>query len=209
MSETDARHISQNLVNVDLYRYDETWEQTLSDVIPSFFEAAKNPHDRTCLGQQSLLGFLKPKAGVVILDLREATEFRKQSMPGSFNLPLETLNSITQSPFSNSSVLESQWKELESIFSRKSGTNAAPSADALKDHRVLLLCYDGDTSRVGTSILRAKGVEAVSLEGGMDSLQDLLPGLHVTGIGLPVALDQMWTSSPLLANSSVDCKLVV
>ena len=37
---------------------------------------------------------------------------------------------------------------------------------------MLVLCYGGDTSRVATSVLRAKGVDAVSVGGGFQALQN-------------------------------------
>jgi cysteine synthase A len=62
-------------------------------------------------------------------------------------------------------VLEAQWVELERIFS-----NASLVSD-LDSHRVLLLCYDGNTARVATSVLRAKGLEAESIRGGCQVLR--------------------------------------
>lgn len=195
-------------MNVDLYRYDEAWEQKVAEVMTGLFEIINEQPEKTLREQQASSSCLKPKAGVDVLDLRKATDFARWRLPGSVNLPLESLNSTKQSPFSDSAILESQWRELESIFSGKSENDTAPSAARSKGRCVLLLCYDGDTSRVGTSILRAKGVEAVSLRGGMHALQDFLPALHVTGTMMPVAVDQIWKSLSPLATNSVDCRLV-
>ena len=37
---------------------------------------------------------------------------------------------------------------------------------------MLVICYNGDTARVATSVLRAKGIEADSLRGGYQALRD-------------------------------------
>lgn len=42
----------------------------------------------------------------------------------------------------------------------------------LQGHHVLVICYNGDTARVATSVLRAKGIEADSLRGGYQALRD-------------------------------------
>ena len=38
---------------------------------------------------------------------------------------------------------------------------------SMVDRQVLVVCYGGDTSRVATSILRAKKMEAFSMRGGI------------------------------------------
>lgn len=43
---------------------------------------------------------------------------------------------------------------------------AGPAGQLLLGKRVLLVSYDGDTARVATSVLRARGVEAESVRGG-------------------------------------------
>ena len=55
--------------------------------------------------------------------------------------------------------------ELEQIF------REARLVSDLGSHHVLVVCYDGDTARVATSVLRAKGLEADSVRGGFHALQ--------------------------------------
>ena len=44
---------------------------------------------------------------------------------------------------------------------------------------LVLLCYNGDTSRIATAILRSKEIEAYSFMHGMDGLKDFLgEGAH-------------------------------
>lgn len=71
-------------------------------------------------------------------------------------------------PFSNSAVLEAQWHELEALF-----TDAKVVAPLHEQHiNVLVICYTGNTARVATSVLRAKGIEADNLRGGYKALYD-------------------------------------
>jgi cysteine synthase A len=69
--------------------------------------------------------------------------------------------------------LERQWKELNAMFS-----DNTISAYDLSDKNVGVICYDGDTARVATSVLRAKGIAASSIKGGFQALVDQLPNLQ-------------------------------
>lgn len=63
-------------------------------------------------------------------------------------------------------MLEAQWLELTDLLSESSVISR------LQDQHVLAICYNGDTARVATSVLRAKGIEADSLRGGYQALRD-------------------------------------
>lgn len=104
------------------------------------------------------------RPGRCVIDLRQAKDFNDWHLPNAVNIPLKTLDAQTPSPFKEPSVLESQWSELEALF-RQSGNMAA-----LANTRVMVVCYIGDTSRVATSVLRAKGVEADNVRGGWKAL---------------------------------------
>lgn len=103
-----------------------------------------------------------------VLDLRTAGDFGTWHLPGSVNIPLHSLDSHTAKPFSDADVLEAQWLELEALFSN------ADVLGKLSGHNVLMLCYHGDTARVASSVLRAKGIAADSLRGGYQALKDHL-----------------------------------
>lgn len=75
------------------------------------------------------------------------------------------------SPFFNPGVLEAQWTELEDLFKSDS------KLQQLRGQRVLVLCYNGDTARTATSVLRAKGIEADSVKGGSNALEKCFPEL--------------------------------
>lgn len=79
-------------------------------------------------------------------------------------------------------MLEAQWVELEQIFH-----DDRVVADLGTAH-ILVLCYDGDTARVATSVLRARGVEADSVRGGYNALK-------IYGIGSEAVRESSSTSA--------------
>ncbi|KAF2092061.1 tryptophan synthase beta subunit-like PLP-dependent enzyme [Saccharata proteae CBS 121410] len=161
---------NRRLTAVDLYRYDEAWELDVEVALKNFYN--------TCpftLGPQ--IGDLiypnvdtstlpTPKPHTVILDLRRASDFDSWHLPHSFNIPMESVTADALSPFAESATLEQQWLELEAFFKAQVDRCIIPGISTLVGQRVLLVCYRGDTARVATSVLRAKGIEAESLRGG-------------------------------------------
>lgn len=153
--------INRNLLGVDTYRYDEAWEveeKSFCDIVYSSI-----PSDVITNSPANA-------SDNVILDLRTQEAFSNYHLPGSISRPLSSLDSSTSSPFSDPEVMERQWKELESAFDtttvellRRAGS-------------VWMICYGGDTSRVATSVLRAKDVTASSLKGGMLGLMSTARG---------------------------------
>lgn len=67
-------------------------------------------------------------------------------------MPLSSVGPYRGSPFLDPVVLEAQWLELEQIFKDER------LVSELGSYHVLIVCYDGDTARVATSVLRAKGM---------------------------------------------------
>jgi rhodanese-related sulfurtransferase len=138
--------------------------------------------------EQSLLSEISLKPQHRVIDLRRAQDFREWSLPESINLPLTSLGPHTTSPFSDPAVLEAQWVELEQIF------NDARLVTECASHHVLVVCYDGDTARVATSVLRAKGLEADSVRGGHHAMR-------MYGIGSEAPMSS--TKFPIAATVSV------
>lgn len=75
-------------------------------------------------------------------------------------------------------MLESQWKELEATF-----TPDRINAHDLVGKDVYIMCYGGDTARVATSVLRAKGIRANSVKGGHEALRREVPHLQMSEQG--------------------------
>ncbi|KAI2620945.1 tryptophan synthase beta subunit-like PLP-dependent enzyme [Hypomontagnella submonticulosa] len=149
---------NEALTKVDLYRYDEAWERDAATALPLFLDLKRD--------EQDLSKAVAVKDGTTIIDLRQPADFEKFSLPGSVNIPFA--NPANLSPFSDPAVLEALWLNLESHFKAPSEGLVA----LLQGKRILVLCYDGDSSRVATSVLRAKGYDADSVRGGFRGLSD-------------------------------------
>ncbi|RDW85409.1 hypothetical protein BP5796_03734 [Coleophoma crateriformis] len=172
---------NRNLLNVDKYRYDEAWEVPSTSALQELYSASA----------KELAGLLKvPAADApelitppgtpdekdapfplqlckdnILLDLRAFEDYARQYLPGAISMPLSTCGPETPSPFRNPQTLEAQWSELELALD-------ALRLRGMKDCRVFVLCYNGDTARVATSVLRAKGIEASSIKGGMKGVRE-------------------------------------
>lgn len=109
----------------------------------------------------------------MLLDLRKPDDFISSNIPGSYNLPLQSLGSNTPSPFFDAEALERQWKEIDNMLS----LNTICAYD-LAGKNVGVICYNGDTARVATSVLRARGIIASSIKGGFEALTAELPQLR-------------------------------
>ncbi|KAI5922078.1 tryptophan synthase beta subunit-like PLP-dependent enzyme [Camillea tinctor] len=131
---------NESLAKVDLYRYDDAWER-----------------------ETSLQDLISQVGKVSFLDLRQPSALPQLSFLGAVNLPLA--NRDDPSPFSDPGVLSSIWTKLESRFN--SGEKMPPFT---RDRKIIVLCYNGDCSRVATSVLRAKGYIADSVKGGCNAL---------------------------------------
>jgi rhodanese-related sulfurtransferase len=152
------------LVDVDLHRYDEAWELNATEALSRYCDQSK----RT-----------RPES--IVLDLRQPADFGAWHLPDAVNVPMNSLQKGMPSPFSDSTILERQWRELEDMFQNQVGNELVE----LKEKQVLIVCYDGDTSRVATSVARAKGIEADSVGGGVGRLLERLVPLS-TPVKSPV-----------------------
>ncbi|KAL6703419.1 hypothetical protein ACN47E_009678 [Coniothyrium glycines] len=161
---------NKELANVDLYRYDEAWELEPAQALTQYVNS---------LGQ----------SGAALLDLRKPDHFNASHVPGAYNLPLQSSGASTPSPFFDASVLQRQWKELDSTF-----TTDRINAHDLSGKDVYILCYNGDTARVATSILRARGISASSVKGGYTALRSEVPNLQMSEQGNSL-LKQDWLNS--------------
>jgi rhodanese-related sulfurtransferase len=153
---------------VDPYPYEDTWERVPLDAINDYYYISGSLLER--LGPGTVI-----KEGCLVLDLRQPFDFTAWHLPGAINFPLRSLRSSTTSPFKDPNILEEQWLELEETF------RDASVLSKLHDYRVLLVCYDGDTSRVATSVLQAKGVSAENIRGGYGAITELVRkevGIH-------------------------------
>lgn len=168
--------VNENLIHADTYLYDTKWEveywgaagilsRTLGK--PSLMA---NGHDKQNNMPNDSETFWKtaPAPIPILLDLRCPPDFADSHIPTAINVPLRSLNKSDRSPYEDSDILEAQWLELEGLFG---GVDA--NKEKWRDFEgrpVVLVCYSGDTARVATSVLRARGIEAVSIKGGMEKV---------------------------------------
>lgn len=171
-------------MKVDLYRYDEKWERTASEAIDAFFDVDRGALlDMVLADPKSasvstidLRGILRSRQDTTIIDLRQPQDFSNFHLPGAVNIPF--VNDNTPSPFSDAKLLETLWKSLEDTFKK-------PDQDLqslLQGRRILLTCYDGDSARVATSVLRAKGYESDSIRGGFQALNKMRDSSNQTSV---------------------------
>ncbi|KAB2574468.1 Rhodanese-like protein [Lasiodiplodia theobromae] len=171
---------NQRLTAVDPYRYDEAWELQVSEALTRFYDVD------SLLKSDNLPASVSPRASSIVIDLREPSDFAAWHLPGAVNAPLSTVTRGAPSPFFDSATLERQWRELEAFFSAQVERCSFASQEAtdddeedgktpLRDRRALVVCYNGDTARVATSVLRAKGVEAESIKGGAAAVAEWWP----------------------------------
>ncbi|KAL0254268.1 hypothetical protein SLS55_009742 [Diplodia seriata] len=140
----------QNLTHVDRHRYDESWKLPAPTALHAFFDLASG----------------SPLPATSIIDLRHPTDFACWHLPAAVNAPQAAIDRNTPSPFADAKVLAALWRELEAFFGAEGGSAA------LREKRVLLVCYDGDAARVATSVLRARGVRAESVRGGVGAVRE-------------------------------------
>ena len=123
---------------------------------------------------------LSKKPNRLVLDLRSPADFDSWHLPHSINVPLESLSATTPNPFVDPDTLAKQWREHEERtfnFGHQGSERAINQPEWLnilsenaQKIAVTLLCYDGDTSRIATSVLRNKGIEATSIKGGRNAI---------------------------------------
>ncbi|KAI5854974.1 cysteine synthase B [Tricharina praecox] len=176
---------NKNLHKVDLYRYDGTWELEPVDAFARLYQPADTSYDSGISDSDSSDSdldtpkykekALKAQPDVMVLDLRATAEFNKWHLPDSINLPLSSSRSGTDapSPFDDPKLLEEQWLELDKIFSPEGTPFSAALLAGLQRRFVTLVCSDGDTARIASSVLRAKGIEASSIAGGVRKMRPM------------------------------------
>lgn len=154
---------NEALTKVDLYRYDDRWEKEAALALRELFDI----DSALASTLAPVTSKVVPKPSTSVIDLRQPLDFQDFSLPGSINVPF--VKEETVGPFSDPQVLEDLWKKLETTFKMPSDEIRS----LIEEKQILLLCYDGDSARVATSVLNAKGYNASSLKGGFKALRSL------------------------------------
>ncbi|TVY82428.1 Cysteine synthase [Lachnellula suecica] len=162
LGEEDFWPISNlSLKEIDQGTYDPAWELSKVEAIRLHND---KPFDVCQLGNDLRVCKESTSSSISLIDLRQNRDFKCSHIFGSRNLHLKSLDPNTPSPFDEVSILEAQFRELEDsineLFSTGQSRRATP---------ILVLCYNGETARLASSIMRQKGIEAYSLRGGFQA----------------------------------------
>lgn len=111
----------------------------------------------------------------IILDLRGKASFKARHISNSVHLPLKELapGLADGDLFGDPDAVFSVWNGIQTLFN---GPGASKRLGDIKrsQRAVVVVCYDGDASRLGTSTLRHLGVEAFSVKGGFQALDEAM-----------------------------------
>ncbi|KAI9044050.1 tryptophan synthase beta subunit-like PLP-dependent enzyme [Aspergillus affinis] len=168
---------NQELFKVDQNVYSFRWEidpQEILDVMPEIVDEVKKA--RFVSGDEALTNGAAESPSVRFLDLRARDDFESVHVKGAFSAPLPGLTADTITPFNFDEIntLVEQSKELESLLE-----DPYVSEWIFKEGPpVVVVDYNGDTSRILVASLRAKGVEAYTFIDGVPGLQKYLDGLR-------------------------------
>ncbi|TQN75117.1 Cysteine synthase [Colletotrichum shisoi] len=114
----------------------------------------------------------------VVLDLRSAQEFSARHIEGAHRVSLDALcpgAAVGVDLFGDADAVHRVWTNLQMLFKDGPVVGVLERANS-RGVPVLVLCYNGEVSRLATSLLRGKGVEALSVGGGADELWKALDG---------------------------------
>ncbi|KAL7628064.1 hypothetical protein AAE478_002260 [Parahypoxylon ruwenzoriense] len=164
------------LMNCDQDTYDERWEIHPEEAT-RLIAAAYHPHlqpisvttyrDKDEGPRKSTpTNSTRERESLTVIDLRAPEDYTNSHAPQSISLPLRGNRPGIKDFFANAQMIQVFWTRLRQLFDENSEILPRSSP-------VLILCYDGEVSRLATSILRARGVEAHSVFGGYEALADV------------------------------------
>ncbi|TID07190.1 Cysteine synthase [Colletotrichum higginsianum] len=130
---------------------------------------SQTPHSESDCCPSHFRGSVLPS--VLVLDLRSQADFEALHLPGSHSVPLEGLTSSLADGdlFGDAKSVHMVWTQIQKRFDEPRVARRLLSARD-NHHTVMLVCYNGDASKLASSTLRAKDYEAFSVEGGIEAL---------------------------------------
>lgn len=151
----------QHLLDIDTHPYDAAWELEATAAAEWLHKTAKFALSETLSEKVVAVPDVK------VVDIRAPADFAKEALFGAQNVPFDSVKAGIASPFDDVAVLEDQWTEMKELVGPE------PAGHELTEGGgpFLVVCYDGESSRVFTSILRARGAEVYSIKGGFPSLK--------------------------------------
>lgn len=167
----------QELFKVDQNVYSFRWEidpQEILDSMPGIVEEVKKV--QFVNGTETFTNGVTESPAVRFLDLRTSADFGAGHVKGAFNahLPGLTAETITPFNFDEINTLVEQSKGLERLLEDENVSDWV-----FKEGPPLVVVdYNGDTSRILVASLRAKGVEAYTFIDGVPGLLKYLQSLN-------------------------------
>lgn len=121
---------------------------------------------------KGLLGNSPSSPSIRVIDLRSADDFHNHHITSAYSCPAPHLTVDTKTPFDfgDPNALVNQWKDLNTMLENSELFSKFFGADG----PALILCYNGETSRLLTAMVRGRGVEAYSFRGGVSGLMEYL-----------------------------------
>ncbi|KAF1984277.1 tryptophan synthase beta subunit-like PLP-dependent enzyme [Aulographum hederae CBS 113979] len=171
-------HTPQILLTCDQNKHDERWELSpnqaiqmlTSRVLASTTSKLLRPSCKrpSCRRKTICNSSSRLSSKISILDLRQPADFAAGHLFGSQSSPLKNLTVETGDVFGDAEVLRTMWMGLKEKFE---GKEAEELLEKKKKGPLVVLCYDGETGRLATSLLRKRGVKAFSVRRGWEGLR--------------------------------------
>lgn len=165
----------QSLLHVDTDEYDGRWELNANGAMAMLYgqDRAQETQPLCSKVPSSATHYcsihLPHSSNVTIIDLRSSQDFDDGHIPSAISTPLTNLTAATPSPFDDVDTLQDQWTDLKAKCKDEELGRILNGATG----SCMVLCYNGETSRLATAVMRVQGVEAYSVKGGMAAIQDL------------------------------------
>jgi cysteine synthase A len=108
----------------------------------------------------------KDKQRTLLIDIRKKKDFEMSRLPfaNAINIDISSLQLEKPNPFKDAPTLVKQWDALNAKLGPKNEMlkKLHPMLGENEKDRtqVICMCYDGNTAKVATSILRARGINA-------------------------------------------------
>ena len=165
--------IHKHLTSIDTHGYDPQWELEVEEAWAKLYPKSAMARTKTIYQSSSRNATSGDVLVANLLDLRSNEDYADGHMHGAVNMPLDSLMAMTPSPFDDVTVLETQWRGLQAMFTGGAQELSQKIGKAASTVFVLL-CYSGETSRLASSVLREKGIEAYSVKGGMSAVSQAM-----------------------------------
>lgn len=169
LDETDFRPINNSdLLGVDSYPYLDDWEISLEDAHTRLASSAPVPTLATSsrsspLPEEATSAYSPAENPAIVLDLRNNEDFNLAHFSNAINFDLRLRGQ--PNPFTKSAILISQWKAFDSRLIQNSRLLAAKS----EGRPIIVVCYNGNSAKIATSVLRHHGWEAWFVSGGLQA----------------------------------------